>query len=91
MMGARRGLTDKARRHFSKGLDDLALAIAMTQHSRISLTLAAPSWSGVRRPEELTEFLIWSARVAATSAYGTKRTCSTRWRMSAFGGKADRD
>ena len=47
MMGARRGLTDKARRHFSKGLDDLALAIAMTQHSRISLTLAAPSWSGV--------------------------------------------
>jgi hypothetical protein len=71
MMGARRGLTDKARRHFSKGLDDLAPAIAMTQHSRISLTLAAPSWSGVRRPEELTEFLIWSARVAATSAYGT--------------------
>ena len=56
MMGARRGLTDKARRHFSKGLDDLALAIAMTQHSRISLTLAAPSWSGILRPEELTEF-----------------------------------
>jgi hypothetical protein len=36
---------------------------------------------------------VTTARFALTlmSACGTKQTCSMRWQMSAFGGKADSD